>query len=129
MRHISAAAGFRIMGEGLDLETISNRLGLTPTHMHRLGERTQSGDSYQQDMWLFDSPLDKKKGLDAHLKWLDQQLRPHYDYLRSLKPRAKLDIFCSYTSEGDQGGFSLSPKALAIFTELGIKLELSLITL
>lgn len=117
------------MGKGLDLDAISARTGLSPTHMHHLGELTKQGDTYEQDMWTLNSPLGKKEELEVHLAWLDQQLRSHYDYLRSLKSQAKLDVFCSYTSEGDQAGFSLSPEALAIFSEVGIKLELSLISL
>lgn len=129
MNQINAKAGLRIMGKGLDLKAITVKIDIAPTHTHQEGEAARAGEKYQQDMWILNSPLEARKGLDAHLRWLVKQLKPHYEYLRSLKANAKIDIFCSYTSEGEQGGFSLSPQALSIFAELGIKLELSLITL
>lgn len=79
-------------------------------------------------MWSLNSPLGKREQLDKHLQWLVQQLTPHFVYLKSLKTIATLDIFCGYTSVGD-GGLSLSPNSLSIFTELGLDLELSLILL
>jgi len=117
------------MGTALDLAAISHNLGIAPTYTHKKGDRASSKEKYTQDMWILDSPLDKKKNLDAHLRWLAKHLSSHYDYLRSLKSAAQIDVFCSYTSEGDQAGFSLSSQGLSMFAELGIKLELSLISL
>lgn len=129
MSQISAGAGLRIMGTGLDLAAISHNLGVDPTYTHKKGDRANSKEKYNQDMWILNSPLDKKKSLDAHLRWLAKHVNAQYDYLRSLKTGAQIDVFCSYTSEGDQAGFALSPKALSLFVELGIHLELSLISL
>lgn len=128
MSQINAKAGLRIMGVGLNLAAISHNLGIDPTYSHKEGDHINSREKQNQDMWILDSPLDKKKSLDEHLRWLVKHLSNHYDYLKSLKPVAKIDIFCSYTSEGEQAGFSLSPKSLSVFVELGIKLELSLIS-
>lgn len=129
MSHISAGAGLRIMGTGLDLVAISHNLGVDPTYTHKKGDRANYKEKHNQDIWILNSPLDKKKNLEAHLRWLVKHVSAHYDYLRSLKPRAQIDVFCSYTSEGNQAGFSLTPKALSLFVELGINLELSLISL
>ncbi len=126
---MNAHAGIRIMGNCLDLESITSHLGIEPTHRHKEGEPAKCQENYCQDMWSLQAPLDKKKKLDSHLRWLVKFLSSHYDYLQALKPDAQIDVFCSYTFEGDQGGFSLSPKALSIFTALGIKLEVSLIAL
>jgi Domain of unknown function (DUF4279) len=128
MAALSSGAGLRIMGKGLEHEKISQKLGLVPTHTHRAGEIDKFGTPYPQDMWLFDSPLGKRKHLDTHLKWLAKQVEPSLGYLKTLKRKYKIDVFCTYTGNGD-GGLSLSPTALSIFTELGIRLELSIILL
>lgn len=119
-------AGLRIMGKGLEHEKISQKLGLVPSHTHRAGEVDKFGLPYPQDMWLLESPLGKRKQLDTHLKWLVQQLEPSFGYLKTLKKKYKIDVFCAYTGNSG-GGLSLSPAALSLFTELGIKLELSII--
>jgi hypothetical protein len=129
MAQNKAKASLRIMGKNLDLEAISSSLNLNPSHTHRKGESDRTKDKYRQDMWLLDSPLESERELDIHLRWLEEQLRPNYSYLKSLQTKAQIDVFCSYTSEGDQAGFSLSPESLSLFTELGIKLELSLISI
>lgn len=114
------------MGKGLEHEKISQKLGLVPSHTHRAGDFDKFGLPYLQDMWLLESPLGKRKQLDTHLKWLVKQLEPKFDYLKTLKKKYKIDVFCACT--GNSGsGLSLSPAALSIFTELGIKLELSII--
>ncbi len=128
MAGLYSGAGIRIMGQGLELKEISKKLGLRPSHTHRAGEFDKFGAPYPKDMWLLESPLGKRKHLDAHLKWLVQQLKPSLSYLKTLKRKYRIDVFCAYTGNGD-GGLSLSPTALSIFTELGIKLELSIILL
>jgi uncharacterized protein DUF4279 len=129
MSQISAMAGLRIMGTGLDLAAITHNLEVDPTHTHKKGDRARAKEEYKQDIWILNSSLDKKESLDAHLGWLAEHLSVHYDYLRSLKPVAQIDVFCSYTVEGDQGGFSLSCESLSLFVELGINFELSIISL
>jgi hypothetical protein len=128
MAIIYAGAGLRIMGEDIDLDAISRELNLTPSHVHRRGELDKSGDQYAHDMWLLDSPLGKHEQLDAHLKWLGKQLKPHSGYLKSVKNIARVDVFCSCTAVGE-GGLSLTPDSLSVSTELGLNLELSLILL
>ena len=119
-------AGLRIMGESLEHEKISQKLGLVPSHTHRAGEVDKFGLPYPQDMWLLESPLGERKQLDTHLKWLIKQLEPSFSYLKTLKKEYKIDVFCAFTGSSG-GGLSLSPAALSLFTELGIKLELSII--
>lgn len=81
-------------------------------------------------MWALDSPLAPEESLDAHLKWLANQLRPHYAYIKSLKsPDADVSIFWGYTTEVEQNDFSLSSEALEIFTTLGIPLDFSVLAI
>jgi len=128
MQRQSSGASLRITGQGLDFDEISESLGLVASQSHRAGEAQKFGELFSQDIWLLESPLGKHKHLETHLKWLVRQLKPGFAYLRTLKSRYKIDVFCHYTGYGD-GGMSLSPTALSIFIEIGIKLELSIIVL
>ena len=123
-----SSASLRIMAEGLALDKISEELGIAPSHTHRTGEFDKFGKAYREDMWTLNSPCGKSKPLGVHLRWLARQLKPGFPYLKTLKSKARIDVFCGYTSIGD-GGLSLSPSALSIFCELGINLELSIIVL
>jgi hypothetical protein len=128
MTAIHFSAALRVMGDRLDLKDISRQLGLVPSHTHRAGELDKFGEPYPGDMWLLESPLGNRKHVDTHLKWLLKQLKPRFAYLKSLKNKFKIDLFCAYTGI-DDGGLSLSPRALSLSTELDIKLELSIILL
>ena len=81
-------------------------------------------------MWSLKSPLAHEEPLDTHLKWLANQLRPHYAYIKSRKsPDNDVYIFCAYTTEADQSGFSLSSESLEICTALGITLDFSILAI
>jgi hypothetical protein len=122
-----APVAFTISGVGLDIEGISSALGLSPTHVHRLGEANMIGKPFPHDMWMLNSGLHDRESLDAHLKWLIEKLTPHYDFIRFLKSNAELTIYCGLNCNNDQCGFSLTPEALSIFTELGIPMEVTIL--
>ena len=100
-----------------------------PAHTHRAGDPSRlKNKPYPRDQWALDSPLASEEPLDTHLKWLANQLRPHYAYIRSLKsPDTDVYILCGYTTEVEQNDFSLSSEALEIFTTLDISLEFSIL--
>jgi hypothetical protein len=123
---------FTVKGAGLDIDGISQNLGLIPSHTHRAGDRvfkSASDRRYDQDMWAFGSELARTESFDTHIKWLAQQLRPHHDFIRSLKDVAEVYMVCSFIMRDWEAGFSISSEALAIFTELGIDLDLSLLVM
>lgn len=120
-------ATFIIMGVGLDLEAITRSIGITPSHTHRVGDLDSLGKPFPHDMWSLDSSLDQSEPLDAHLKFLNQLLKPHHEYIRSLKVNAEIYIYCGYDSDSDQCGFTLSSSALSIFTLLEVPMDVHLI--
>lgn len=110
------------------MDKISQTLGLKASHVHKLGDLiSKAGKRYEHDMWSLDSPLAELEPMDKHLKWLAEHLRPHHAFIASLKDHAEVYVYCGYTFHDFQSGFSLSPEALAIFTDLGIPLEMSLL--
>jgi len=122
---------FSVQGVNLDFDAISRALNLSPTHTHRAGDPSRlKNKPYPRDQWALDSPLASEEPLDTHLKWLANQLRPHYAYIKSLKsPDTDVYIFCGYTTEVEQNDFSISSEALEICTTLGIPLEFSILAI
>lgn len=119
---------FTVQGKDLDLDKISQTLGLKPSHTHKLGDLiSKAGKRYEHDMWSLDSPLGRLEPMDKHLKWLAEHLKPHRDFIQSLRGQAEVYVYCGYTFYDFQSAFSLSPEALSIFTDLGIPMEVSLL--
>ena len=124
-------ASFCVQGANLDFDAISRELKISPTHRHRAGDPSRlKNKRYPHDMWSLKSPLAHEEPLDTHLKWLANQLRPHYAYIESLKsPATDVYIFCAYTTEAEQNHFSLSSEALEICTATGISLDFSILAI
>lgn len=125
---IRARATLRIFGNIDNPHEITNTLSLQPTHVHRKGEkRSACAEPYEHDMWMLTASLPREEPLEKHLLWLKEQLSPHREYLRNLARSYTVDIFCGYRTDSDQGGFDVSADALSLFTDLGIRLCVSII--
>lgn len=121
---------FVIQSPRLDFEAISRAINIAPSHTHRVGDLSKTNKPLPHDMWSLTSPLmEQEEPFDAHLKWLAEQLKPHYDFIKSLKSSAEVYIRCGYTTEREQSGFTLSPEALTILTDLSISLDVSILSI
>jgi hypothetical protein len=126
-------AAFRLMGDRLDPDAITQATGLTPDVIHRKGEPHvgSSGRHYgpwRSGLWS----LDSEKGLDSsgnhlddHLAWLLDQLEPHAHSLRRLATEQLLsaDFWCGYFMGHANSGFGLSAKTIARIAALGADLS------
>jgi hypothetical protein len=127
---VRVSASFRIFGAIEDLAKITTTLGLQPTNTHKKGyQRSPKAQPYEHDMWNLTAPLDPLEPLEKHLLWLSERLLPHHDYIRKLSDTCVVDIFCGYTAESDESGFDLSPNALSVFSDLRIRMCVSIITI
>jgi hypothetical protein len=121
------SATLRIFGDIGDLDAITTELGVAPTHSHRRGEvflRTSSR-SYEHDMWSYSAPVPRDRPLDVHLEALWREMRPHVSYLKGLKERLSVDVYCSYHTNCSSGGFEVDHRALTIFAELEVPFGVS----
>jgi hypothetical protein len=125
----AAGASIRIQGSGLDMESMARQFGHSPSHAHRHGELNQLGEPYKRDMWLLRSPLDTAQPLEAHLRWLAEVLLPRREYISQLREKYEVDIYSYKTCYTEQASLTLSSQALRIFTDLDLKLGVSLIFL
>jgi hypothetical protein len=121
------SATLRIFGDIGDLGAITAKLGVRPTHTHRRGEKRlpTSIDLYQHDMWSYAAPVPEDRPLDVHLEALWRVVRPQVAYLKGLKERLTLDVFCGYRSNCGTAGFEVDHRALVIFSELEVPFGVS----
>jgi hypothetical protein len=128
MTYYAHSAALRVMDAPGLHDEITRKTGIEPSHSHKKGEvRTPKG-TWENSIWMLESPLGWKEEMSAHLNWLWQQVAPHVAYLKDLKASGvKLDVFCGFRTDTDTGGFSIQPGALAIITELEIPIEVSVI--
>jgi len=119
-------ASLRIAGEGLDFDEISRTLGLTPTHQHRKGEPHGHG-SRRQDVWIFDAPIDRERPLHEHIMALWDAVRSQIPYLRELKRKFDVNVFCGYRSNSPTAGFEVDHRCLGLFGELEVPFGISVI--
>jgi len=120
------SATLRIFGKIEEMNVIGMRLGLEPTRVRRRGEAVEgTSERLELDFWEMTAPVTKDRPLEDHLAWLRSRLVPRGYVLRDIKNALSVDLFCEYRSNHGQGGFSLSPEALAWIVELGIGLDVA----
>jgi hypothetical protein len=122
------SATLRIHGNDVPFDEISQRLGVQPTNFHRKGERRgETFPGYRDDAWHFEPSLPKTEPLGRHIEALWQVVRPHVEYLKLLKRRFKVDVFCGYRSNCDTAGFEVPHSCLELFTALEVPFGVSVI--
>jgi hypothetical protein len=126
--YFAFSATLRIHGEGLPFAEISSRLGVPPTHSHRKGERRGPRSSgYRDDAWHFQPVVPESEPFERHIDSLWSTVKPQLEYVRSLKQRFKVDIFCGYRSNCDHAGFEFPHTCLEIFAALEVPFGISIV--
>ena len=96
--------------------------------MHRKGERRgPRSPLYLDDAWHFQPALPEVAPLAQHIEALWEVLKPHVQYLKSLKQQYKVDVFCGYRSNCDHAGIEVPHTCLELFTALEIPFGVSII--
>ncbi len=126
--HFCFAATLRIHGDGLPFAEIRRTLGVDPTHVHHKGDRRgPNSPCYRDDAWHFNPPLQETEPLERHIEALWETVRPHVEYIKGLKERFTVNVFCGYRSNCDTAGFEVSHKCLELFTALEVPFGVSVI--
>jgi hypothetical protein len=126
--YFAYSATLRIHGDDLPFEEIRAQLGVEPTSAHRKGERRgPRSPAYRDDAWHFEAGLPATKPLEHHIEALWSVVKPHVEYLKSLKRRYKVDVFCGYRSNCDHAGIEVPHTCLELFTALEVPFGVSII--
>jgi hypothetical protein len=122
------SATLRIHGDDMPFDEITRQLGVEPTYTHQKGERRgPRSPEFPDDAWHYGPTLAETEPLERHIDALRQIVQPQLDYLKSLKNRFKIDVFCGYRSNCDHAGFDVSHQSLALFTALEVPFGISMI--
>jgi hypothetical protein len=78
-------------------------------------------------MWMYKAPVPEERPLGEHLQALWAVVRPHVAYLKELKDRLTVDVFCGYRSSSCTAGFEVGHQALEVFAALEVPLSVSVI--
>jgi hypothetical protein len=121
-------ASFRIVGDLLQPEEISEILGLQATRSARKGEDsgTLLGKPSRISFWMMECPPDFRQPMEDQLKWLLERLEPKADSITALADRFSVEFFCGFSSGNGQGGFELNCTLLARLANLRAFLVLDL---
>ena len=76
---------------------------------------------------MYEVQVHKKNDLDKHIQSLWAIIKPHKEFLLSLKEKHIVDVFCGYSSNCDHAGFEVSPRSLEMFIELDIPFGISVL--
>lgn len=126
--HFHFSATLRIHGDGVPFEEISQRLGVEATNRHRKGERRgPKSPAFQDDAWQYQPSLPETEPLELHIQALWEVVRPEVEYVKSLKSRFRVDVFCGYRSNCDHAGFEVSHRCLEMFIALEVPFGISVI--
>jgi hypothetical protein len=74
------------------------------------------------------SHIIRRKGRvgSEHLKWLLNLLEPKAGIIKGIADRFCVDLFCGFSSESGQGGFTLDAQILQRIARIGIAFSLDL---
>lgn len=122
------SASLVIAGETLQPDEIGYRLGLTPTRTRLRGEPRSPNSKlvWNHSSWQLDSQLSDNREPVDHLNSLLDLLEPKSSAIKEVVGEFHVEIFCGFSSENGQGGFTLGPAMLGRLARLGIPLTLDL---
>jgi hypothetical protein len=121
-------ASLRVSGDALQPDEIGSLLDLKPTKVHLKGE-PRPGKSklvWNNSLWLLQSPSSDDCEPAQHLEWLLNSLEPKAGIIKDIADRFRVELFCGFSSENGQGGFTLDAQMLQRIASLGIPFALDL---
>src|SRR5580765_7348782 len=91
-------ATLRIGGRHLDPDSVTTRLGITPSYSHKAGDRhgEQGRMIWKQGLWDLTSEGEvESTDLGLHIEWLLDRIEPMHKQLDEItqQPNVKADIF------------------------------------
>jgi Domain of unknown function (DUF4279) len=124
-------ASLRISGEGVQPDEIGRLLGLAPTRTHLRGEprglhSISPNLVWNDSLWLFQCPLGDDRDPAEHLNWLLDSVESKLSVIKDLAGKCHVDVFCGFSSQSGQGGFTLDTITLQRMARLGVPFRLDL---
>ena len=118
-----AWATLRIWGAGLDPDSVTSRLRITPSNSYKAGDHHGKHDRliWKEGHWDFTSEgAVESTDLGLHIEWLLDRIEPVRKQLEEIteQPGVKADIFCFWETERVNSGFDLAPSLMGRIASL-----------
>ena len=118
-----------IRGMELDFENISREIQVQPTRMGRKGEPSGKGNRiFPNDFWSYEIEADGNSMADEIFNQLLLMLAPMKAFLQSLQAVSEVCIRLFVQSDYAQIGFDIQPVTIVKLAELGLRLEVSILS-
>jgi hypothetical protein len=126
-----AKVTFRLTGDTLDPQRVTQRLEIAPSRAYARGERsgTRGGRDWywRAGLWALRSTMPEGSELEDHLQALLDQLEPRAQIIRDfLAEGCAADFFCGLFLDHLNEGVELSPQILGRVAALGATLGLDI---
>lgn len=122
---------FRLIGDDLDPDEVTSRLGITPEWALARGERRPApplqGRPQEAGVWLISTEGQvESTSAERHLVWLLERIEPVADAVLEVRREQGLtaDFFCGWFSLTGHGGPDFSPEVLSRVAALDATLSL-----
>ncbi len=126
----SYSVEFRILSESadLDLEAITENLGIKATNTRKRGEAKSASRVFSESMWGYSVyPKNSRNDWDSledALESLLSILMPLKDKIREYGQKYNVVVWCGHFTSSFDGGPTLSAKVLKKMGDLGVELYL-----
>jgi hypothetical protein len=122
-------AAFRFVGDNVDPEAITARIGIQPSRAHAKGDiiKKHPERTHTAGLWGLDSPILPDQPLEKHLQYLLDQLEAQAAGIEELKELGlSPSFFCGFFVAGRESGslIKLESDTLERVACLGVPLEL-----
>jgi hypothetical protein len=119
----------RIVGQTLDPDEVTRKLGLVPTRVARKGEPKVEGamSKWTANVWGFEvlpQEKDDWPSLEDGIEALLRTFRPIRERLRSCSAGNEIYLWCGHFTSSFDGGPTLSPALLKSLGDFGVQLVL-----
>jgi Domain of unknown function (DUF4279) len=127
-----ASASFRLFGDTLNPEVVSEQLGMAPSSAGAKGESRPSRKKspplrWRTGSWILESRLPQSSKLDEHLRDLLDRLEAHAATIRGFVAQGyRADIFCGCFLDASNEGTLLQPDTIRLLGLLGVPLGLDI---
>lgn len=118
-----------IKGETLDFNEIEKSLGLKASKKYTKGKIVSKVIGVNEfDLIRFDKKMIESQSLDRTLELLLNEILPNKEYIKIMQKECEIVLKSFIQSSNAQVRFDITPDNLARISQLGIKLEVSILS-
>ena len=121
----------RLMGDGLLVDNIEEKLGLVPSNIGKKGQHYQDNPKrgkYETNVWVWSCPEESDVPFEMQITSLLSILEPKKGILKEIMsmPDIEGELFLGFGSMNGQGGAYFSNELLKRVAECGLSMDMDL---